>query len=205
MFWDVSFIVTIMDKKITNFIAKEKLISDDVCKSFIEEIEKCEWKKHVWYSHHSKQEHTYEEKELDVCFEYPEYIAESINLYLNKALSDYKLVIKDLMKGSEDHFFNMINYFSRVRFNRYPTGTLMRPHYDHIHSLFDGEHRGIPVISVVGCLNNDFEGGEFVFYDDFKVELNPGEILLFPSNFMYPHRVEEVTSGSRYTFVCWGW
>ena len=80
----------------------------------------------------------------------------------------------------------------------------MRPHYDHIHSLFDGQRRGIPVISVIGSLNDDFEGGELVFYDDFKVEMDKGDILLFPSNFMYPHRVEEVTKGERYTFVSWG-
>lgn len=37
----------------------------------------------------------------------------------------------------------------------------MRKHYDHIHSIFDGQRKGIPVLSMLGILNNDYEGGEF--------------------------------------------
>lgn len=194
-----------MDKKLTDFIWKTKLIDDDLCQSAVEEIEKCDWKPHTWYSHHVQESHSYEEKELEVCFEYPEYIAQSINLYLTKCINEYTRTLTGLHTQGNEFFFNMIGAFSRARFNRYKPGTLMRPHYDHIHSLFDGKIRGIPVISVVGALNNDYEGGEFIFFDDYEVKLNTGEIMLFPSSFLYPHRVEEVTSGIRYSFVNWGW
>ena len=30
-----------------------------------------------------------------------------------------------------------------------------------------------------------------------------GDILIFPSNFMYPHRVEPVKKGIRFSFVSW--
>lgn len=194
-----------MDKQLTNYIAKFNLISKDVCDSIIEEIEKSNWETHHWYSHHNEISHSYEEKELEVTMDIPEYISETINLFLKKSFSEYKNILSELYSEDSENFFNMIGYWSKVRFNRYLPGTMMRPHYDHIHSLFDGKIRGIPVLSSVGCLNDDYEGGEFIFYDDFKVEMNAGDILLFPSNFLYPHRVQEVTSGTRYSFVNWAW
>lgn len=194
-----------MDKKLTDYIWKNKVIDDDICQSIVEEIEgNGTWKTHTWYNHHYEREHSYDEKELEVCFEYPEYVAETINLHLNKCIVEYTRQLDSLINPYPG-FYNMVNAFSRARFNRYKPGMLMRPHYDHIQSLFDGNIRGIPVLSVVGCLNDDYEGGEFIFYEDYNVELKRGEVLLFPSIFLYPHRVEEVTSGVRHTFVSWGW
>jgi predicted 2-oxoglutarate/Fe(II)-dependent dioxygenase YbiX len=81
----------------------------------------------------------------------------------------------------------------------------MKTHHDHIQSLFDGERKGIPVLSIVGLLNDDFDGGEFVFFDEHKVNLKKGDILIFPSIFIFPHRVAKVTKGTRYSFVSWAW
>ena len=36
-----------------------------------------------------------------------------------------------------------------------------------------------------------------------KIKLMRGDILLFPSNFMYPHEVKEITKGVRFSFVSW--
>ena len=58
--------------------------------------------------------------------------------------------------------------------------------------MFDGERKGIPILSVLGVLNDDYEGGEFVLIDE-KMNLSKGDIIVFPSNFMYPHKVEPVT------------
>ena len=73
--------------------------------------------------------------------------------------------------------------------------------YDHIHSLFDGQRKGIPILSILGVLNEGYEGGEFVFFQDYEVPLKAGDIMVFPSNFMYPHTVKELTKGERFTFV----
>jgi predicted 2-oxoglutarate/Fe(II)-dependent dioxygenase YbiX len=81
----------------------------------------------------------------------------------------------------------------------------MRSHLDHIHSLFDGKEKGIPVFSIVGNLNDDYEGAEFYFWDDYVVPLGAGDILMFPSLFMYPHGVKEARKGNRYSFVSWAW
>ena len=48
-------------------------------------------------------------------------------------------------------------------------------------------------------------GGELVFWKDKVVELKAGEIMIFPSNFLYPHEVRMVTKGTRYSFVSWAW
>jgi predicted 2-oxoglutarate/Fe(II)-dependent dioxygenase YbiX len=54
-------------------------------------------------------------------------------------------------------------------------------------------------------LNDDFEGGDFLMFDGKKLNLSAGDIVIFPSNFLYPHAVTTVTKGTRYSFVAWGW
>jgi predicted 2-oxoglutarate/Fe(II)-dependent dioxygenase YbiX len=70
--------------------------------------------------------------------------------------------------------------------------------------MFDGERKGIPILTVLGVLNDDYEGGEFILIDE-KINLSKGDMLVFPSNFMFPHKVEPVTKGTRYTFISWIW
>ena len=78
----------------------------------------------------------------------------------------------------------------------------MRTHYDHIQSMFDGTMKGIPILSIVGLLNDNYEGGEFMIRGK-EVKLIRGDILIFPSNFIYPHEVKDITKGIRYSFVSW--
>ena len=59
-------------------------------------------------------------------------------------------------------------------------------------------------VSCSFMLNNDFEGGEFAFFNkELKYKLEKGDALLFPSNFMYPHEVMPVTKGVRYSIITW--
>jgi len=104
-------------------------------------------------------------------------------------------------------FYNGWNGYSGVRYNRYRPGTNMKIHVDHIHTLFDGQIRGIPTLTVLGMLNDDFEGGEFtLFYEkEDVIDLKKGDIIMFPSTFMYPHKVDPVIKGTRYSFVSWVW
>ena len=97
---------------------------------------------------------------------------------------------------------------SPIRVNRYDTGDHMDEHPDHIYSLFDGTVKGIPVISMVGFVNDDYKGGEFVFNlgdREEKFKLKAGEVLVFPSAFPWRHRVDPVTQGTRFTWVSWAW
>ena len=108
-----------------------------------------------------------------------------------------------------EHFnfpwFSQWSGYTNIRFNRYSKGQEMGAHCDHIHSMFDGERKGVPMLSLLGALNNDYEGGEFIMFDDYEVKLNTGDLILWPSNFLYKHEVKPVTKGERYTYVSWVW
>jgi predicted 2-oxoglutarate/Fe(II)-dependent dioxygenase YbiX len=97
------------------------------------------------------------------------------------------------------------NGFSPIKFNQYRPTAIMTEHCDHIHGLFDGNRKGIPILSVIGLLNDDYTGGEFVMFGNEVIKLVAGDILIFPSVFMYTHRVEPVTLGVRNSFVSWVW
>lgn len=60
------------------------------------------------------------------------------------------------------------------------------------------------VISCSFALNDDYEGGEFAFFNrELVYKLKKGSCIMFPSNFMYPHEIMPVTSGTRYSIVTW--
>jgi predicted 2-oxoglutarate/Fe(II)-dependent dioxygenase YbiX len=53
-------------------------------------------------------------------------------------------------------------------------------------------------------LNNNFEGGEFSFFNEQIIySLKKGSAIFFPSNFMYPHSILPVKNGIRYSIVTW--
>lgn len=95
--------------------------------------------------------------------------------------------------------------YSDMRFNKYEVNQKMALHKDHIHSLFDGKRKGIPILSILIALNDDYEGGDFVMLDDYRIKLRQGDVLIFPSNFLFPHKVEPVKFGTRYTAISWTW
>ena len=106
--------------------------------------------------------------------------------------------VKDL---NLPYFYGWQGY-SDLRFNRYDKNKQMAQHVDHIHTLFEGDRRGIPVLSIVGMLNDDYDGGEFIVAGK-KFEPEKGSAIIFPSNFMYPHSVEKIEKGSRWSIVTW--
>ena len=137
-------------------------------------------------------------KELDVCYgENLTYLKELYDL-IWKALEKY--IVKEKL-GNDT--FDCWNGFSRIRFNRYNKNQIMSKHCDHIHSLFTGEKKGIPILSIVGVLNDDYEGGEFIMFDDYEIKFKAGDLIIFPSVFLYPHLVKPVKKGTRYSFVSW--
>ncbi len=77
----------------------------------------------------------------------------------------------------------------------------MASHIDHITSIFE-DKKGVPVLSVVGQLNDSFEGGEFVVLDK-TIKMKAGDLLIFPSNFIFEHQVKKITKGTRLSFISW--
>ena len=63
-------------------------------------------------------------------------------------------------------------------------------------------------LSIIMNLNDNYEGGDLIFTDQKEKEikrlkLSKGSIVFFPSNFMYPHGIQPITKGTRYSIVSW--
>ena len=183
---------------IEDHIYVENHIPVEICEALIDECNKKEWKKHTWNNYTTGTSSSEETKELDVmpCTKEQQ---NKITPYLVKALTEYQekhSVPGDKTQGP------WLSKFSPIRFNKYEVGNTMREHYDHIHSIFDGKMKGVPIVSIVANLNEGYEGSEFMMRGK-EIKLKTGDILLFPSNFMYPHEVKETKKGTRYSFVSW--
>ena len=57
-------------------------------------------------------------------------------------------------------------------------------------------------MSIVGNLNEDYEGSEFHCRDK-EIKLKTGDILMFAVLISCTHEVTECTKGTRYSFVSW--
>lgn len=177
---------------------KHNAIEPKLCKKTLKLLKNEEvWTHHSYHDYVTKVDVTHDD-DLDVTnrplanhHQMMEVIKENIEGYINELGRPY---------------FRSWGGFSGVRYNRYNPGTTMQLHCDHITSLFP-QDAGVPILTVLGLLNDDFTGGEFqLFYDNEDViPLEKGDIIIFPSCFLYPHRVTPVIKGVRYSFVSWVW
>jgi Rps23 Pro-64 3,4-dihydroxylase Tpa1-like proline 4-hydroxylase len=90
-----------------------------------------------------------------------------------------------------------------LRLIRYETGQYMGIHTDKYPDSESGQVSW-PAVTFSINVNDDFEGGELILLDGdivFKGAARQG--IIFPANFMYPHSVEKVTSGTRYSLAGW--
>mgnify|MGYP003118562468 FL=1 len=175
-----------------NFFSKE------FCQEVVAELQDNNWETHSFHIP-DKNEYVSFEDDLAVSFNHEDKKSLKLNDKIWDAINQY--VMKDFK--SFGNWFSGWNGYTEVRYNKYVVGTKMKEHCDHIHTVFDGTKRGIPVLSIVGSLNDDYEGGDFIMWETEKIELPQGSIMIFPSNFMYPHKVMPVTKGTRYSYVSW--
>ena len=88
------------------------------------------------------------------------------------------------------------------QFLRYNVGGKFNTHIDH----YNLEAR---TLSMSIILNDEYMGGNFQFWDNsgktIIKSISPvaGDVILFPSNFLYPHSVAPITMGTRYAIVNW--
>lgn len=169
-----------------------------LCEKAVDSLKKSEWQLHQYYNNIDKNYISYDH-ELSISYQrIAEY--QEINKKIWFAIEQY--ILKDF---KEFVWFTGWSGYTNVRFNKYDVSTQMRLHCDHIQSIFDGERQGIPILTVLGVLNDDYEGGEFLLFGDKIIDIPVGSVMVFPSNFLYPHEVKPVTSGTRYSFVSWVW
>ena len=183
--------------QVNDYVYVTKILPKELCQNILDVISKRDWSKHTWYNPTTETLTSEKTKELDVQ-PTDKKLQDMLTPYILEAGRQYNFKFKTTGEKTDQ----FINQFSPARFNRYEVGTVMRKHYDHIHSIFDGKRTGIPVLSMLGILNNGYEGGEFLVRDK-DMNLKEGDMVIFPSCFMYPHEVKEVTMGTRYSFISW--
>lgn len=177
----------------------ENHLSKDLCKSAVENLANINWREHTFYLS-AEDKHISYDHELSVSHEtIPE--KQEINKQVWFAIERY--ILKDFK--SFKPWFSGWDGYSEIRFNRYDPTTQMKLHCDHIQSMFDGQIKGIPILTILGSLNDDYEGGELLMFGDHRIHLPAGAVVVFPSNFMFPHEVKPVKSGIRYSYVSWTW
>jgi len=116
-----------------------------------------------------------------------------LHFYFNKNLKQYKF------------YANILDYEYKNIFDieilKYENTGFYTWHVDHF--------AGIPrTMSCILLLNNDYEGGNLCFRNpdgsgESEVEVKPNRMIIWPSNFLYPHTVKPVTKGKRYSVVAW--
>jgi len=121
------------------------------------------------------------------------------------------------------HWFNLLGFFFQKNLRQYKFD-LNIIDYDY-REIFDieilkYENTGfytwhvdhfatIPrTMSCILLLNNDYEGGNLCFRNpdgsgEWEVEVKPNRMIIWPSNFLFPHTVKPVTKGKRYSVVAW--
>ena len=113
------------------------------------------------------------------------YFSESIRTYAK----DTK--IKDL--GAER--------VNTIEVLKYEIGCHYDLHVDH----FAAQPR---TMSMILLCNNDYEGGDLGFAnpdytDELIVPVRANRLIVWPSNFLFPHGVKPITKGTRYSVVGW--
>jgi len=97
----------------------------------------------------------------------------------------------------------------------HPTGTYIDPHTDILdidepdyeNDTYESQIEKYPYLwsghlSVLGYLNDDYEGGELSFGGwNYTYKPVAGDLVIFPSNYMYTHRAMPVTSGTKYALA----
>ena len=120
-------------------------------------------------------------------------------LEFNQNLFDIHKEVEDsldiCLRDYESFWHLQMNYKEAFNFVKYLPGEYFKVHGDH------GPYYSCTVSAVV-YLNDDYTGGEIDF-PRHKVKIKPdaGDIVLFPSNFVYEHASCEVFDGTKYSVV----
>ena len=104
------------------------------------------------------------------------------------------------------------SYFGREKFRysemmlrKYHEGSKFEFHYDDfLEELFPQWFaRRKNVLSCTVYLNDDYEGGDIEFTSGKSYAPSVGDVIMFPSNWMFYHKVNQVTKGIKYSGTFW--
>ena len=126
---------------------------------------------------------------MDNLHHYPQF-AELKNIY-----NDTATAIRACMTDYQSRYNINMEYMEAINFVRYGANQHFQVHTDHGFSY-------TCTVSSVAYFNDDYEGGELWFpYLDLTFKPEAGDIVMFPSTFIYAHAAKPVISGVKYSGV----
>jgi hypothetical protein len=122
-----------------------------------------------------------------------QYALNEARKYISIMIANYVLYIKS--KKISPTFNNLlINSSQNIRILKYDVGQSIEDHSD-----VGGTIRASCTLN----LNENYEGGEFRFFDgQIKEVFKTGDAMLFPAEPIWIHGTEPVTKGTRYSINC---
>lgn len=124
---------------------------------------------------------------IEKNFDIRKKLDEDFYLCASNAINEYRKLFPEVASDI-DTGYNLL---------RYNEGQFYVQHTD----SFKQQQRSV---SCSFLLNDDYVGGEFAFFDrEIMIKGAKGSIVMFPSNFMFPHEVMPVISGTRYSIITW--
>jgi predicted 2-oxoglutarate/Fe(II)-dependent dioxygenase YbiX len=123
--------------------------------------------------------------------------------------SEYQDIIDATIEKTRiylEQTYNITCELSEYEFGKYEVGGNYAQHIDG--QYLDGDTIKIGPIqkdmSAILYFNNDYDGGEISFpFFNKTIRPKAGQLLTFPSNWRYAHKVSKVLAGERYMLVIW--
>lgn len=111
----------------------------------------------------------------------------------------YQQIIFRKAQAVKDYSFKYkigeLRYWEAINLVKYGPGEHFQEHSDHGYSYNC-------TVSLVAYPNDNYQGGEINFrLQGLTIKPDAGDLFIFPSNYMYPHRAMPVISGTKYSLV----
>jgi hypothetical protein len=117
------------------------------------------------------------------------------NIDLHKINDLVLLAVKKCVSDYASLWDISINHYEPLNFVKYEyPNSYFKRHIDHSPNI-------VRTVSAVVYLNDDYEGGElrFLRLDELAIKPEAGDILVFPSTYLYEHESKNVTKGAKYS------
>lgn len=179
-----------MNKHLNDYVkVYSGAISAEDCNAAIAQLETADWQEHKFYSADGLYDHGHEPLEYHGVIPVSDILQQAVWNCL------HQYVITDI----NFPWFKGWHRTSQLKYIRYDVNSTMENHCDHIGSV----HGGIPVLTTIINLNDNYTGGELIMFEDTEYKLQQGDVIVFPSVFLYPHKINPIISGTRYSAIAW--
>lgn len=187
-----------MKKNLKNYIKHyQGCISENICDDTITLLERNTWLQESYYDIFSNMIVNIDPGVKTVVEQIP-----TTGIVMSSIFTAIK---KYVLEDNDISWFKGWSGFTVAKFNKYETGVGTNLKSDHNFTIFDGSRKGIPILTVVGFLNDNFKGGELCFWGEENYALNKGDVVIYPSIFLFGNQALPVTEGVKYDFISYVW